>query len=58
LLHAYAGFWLGLFFNREDGDDIRPKRRLTVNGLQAVISQVIDICIIFIVILCESEHGL
>jgi hypothetical protein len=26
-------------FDREDGGDVPPKRRLTLNGLQGVISQ-------------------
>jgi hypothetical protein len=34
-----AGGKLGLLFDPEDGGDVPPKRRLTFNGLQGVISQ-------------------
>jgi hypothetical protein len=34
-----AGFLLSLFFHPEDGGDVPPKRRLTLNGLQGVIFQ-------------------
>jgi hypothetical protein len=35
----HAGFLLGLFFDPEDGGDVTPKRRLTLNGLHDVIPQ-------------------
>jgi hypothetical protein len=34
---------LGLFFDSEDGGDVRPKRQLTFNGKHRVISQRIDL---------------
>jgi hypothetical protein len=35
----HAGFLLGLFFDPRDGDDVLPKRRLTLTELHGVISQ-------------------
>jgi hypothetical protein len=34
-----TNFLLGLFFDPEDGDDVPPKRPMTLNGLHSVISQ-------------------
>jgi hypothetical protein len=39
----HAGFLLGLFFDRENGSDVPPKRRLTLSGLHGVISQKIEL---------------
>jgi hypothetical protein len=32
-------FWLGLFFDLQDGGDVPPKRRLTSTGLHGATSQ-------------------
>jgi hypothetical protein len=39
LMGFHAGFLLRLFFNPENGGDVPPKLRLTLNGLHGVISQ-------------------
>jgi hypothetical protein len=39
----HACFLLGLFFDAEDGGDVPPKRRLTINGLHGVMSQKIEL---------------
>jgi hypothetical protein len=36
---SHAGFFLGLFFDPEDGGDAPPRRRSTFNTLHGVISQ-------------------
>jgi hypothetical protein len=41
--YFHAGFLLGLFFNREDGGDVPPKRQLTFNGPHGVIFQKTEI---------------
>jgi hypothetical protein len=40
-----AGFFLGLFFDPEDGGDVPPKRRFTFNRLHNVVSQKIELFI-------------
>jgi hypothetical protein len=37
--HLLSHWFLDLFFDPEDSGDVPPKRQLTFNGLQGVISQ-------------------
>jgi hypothetical protein len=41
----HAGFFLGLFFDPEDGWYVPPKRQFAFNGLHGIISQKIELFI-------------
>lgn len=43
LLHT--GLLLGLLLNPEDGRDVSPKSRLTLNGLYSIITQMTELLI-------------
>jgi hypothetical protein len=57
LLHSSCCFLFGLYFCHEDGSDVSTIRRLTFNGLHAVMSQKIELFSFFRLCRTLLQHG-